>query len=192
MIPLDLLVAAYEEGYFPMGHDDGEIRWHSPDPRAILPLEAFHVPKRLTRVIRSGRFRVTADTAFRAVMDACASGRDDGTWITGEILETYCALHDCGLAHSIEVWLGDRLAGGLYGVSLGGAFFGESMFHAVTDASKVALWHLWDRLRRGRFQLLDIQWITPHLDTFGAVEIPRDDYLTRLAVALDGDGRFDG
>ena len=190
MIPLPLLVAAYEEGYFPMGHDDGEIRWYSPDPRAILPLEAFHTPRRLARVLRSGRFRVTSDIAFRAVMDACAADRDDGTWITDEIVETYCALHDAGLAHSIEVWLGDMLAGGLYGVSLGGAFFGESMFHLSTDASKVALWHLWDRLRRGGYQLLDIQWLTPHLEAFGAVEIPRDEYLMRLDGALSCEGQF--
>jgi len=191
MIPLPLLVAAYEEGYFPMGHDDGDIRWFSPDPRAILPLEAFHAPKRLARLIRSGRFRVTVDQAFRGVMEACAADREEGTWITDEILETYCALHDEGVAHSIEVWLGDMLTGGLYGVSLGGAFFGESMFHTATDASKVALWHLCDRLRRGRYQLLDVQWLTPHLEVFGAVEIPRDEYLVRLEGALACDGRFD-
>jgi len=191
MIPLPLLVAAYEEGYFPMGHDDGEIRWYSPDPRGILPIELFHTPTRLARVIRSGRFRVTANEAFRDVMQACAADREDGTWITDEILETYCALHEEGLAHSIEVWLGDMLAGGLYGVSLGGVFFGESMFHAAPDASKVALWHLWDRMRRGGYRLLDTQWVTPHLEAFGAIEIPRDEYLMRLEGALACNGRFD-
>jgi leucyl/phenylalanyl-tRNA---protein transferase len=190
MIPLPLLVAAYEAGYFPMGHDDGQIRWYSPDPRGILPFETFHTPARLARLIRGGRFRVSADEAFRAVMDACAADRDEGTWITGEIVETYCGMHEAGLAHSIEVWLGDMLAGGLYGVSLGGAFFGESMFHLERDASKVALWHLWDRLRRGGYQLLDIQWLTPHLASFGAVEIPRDEYLTRLEGALASQCRF--
>lgn len=191
MIEVPLLVAAYRAGYFPMGHESGEIRWYSPDPRAVLPLDAVHVSRRLARVVRSGRFEVTADRAFRDVVDACASDRDEGTWISDEIVESYCALHERGLAHSVEVWTDGALAGGLYGVSLGGAFFGESMFHVATDASKVALWSLCDRLRRSGFQLLDIQWLTPFLATFGAIELPRDEYMTRLAGALPMDCRFE-
>jgi len=191
MIEVPLLVAAYRAGYFPMGHESGEIRWYSPDPRAVLPLDAVHVSRRLARVVRSGRFEVTADRAFRDVVDACASDRDEGTWISDEIVESYCALHERGLAHSVEVWTDGALAGGLYGVSLGGAFFGESMFHVATDASKVALWSLCDRLRRSGFQLLDIQWLTPFLATFGAIELPRDEYMTRLSGALPMDCRFE-
>jgi len=189
-LSLPLLVAAYRSGYFPMGMDDGEIGWFSPDPRAVLPLDAVHVSRRLGRVVRSGRFTITVDTAFRAVMEACASDRDEGTWISPAILAVYCGLHDHGLAHSVEVWHEGTLAGGLYGVSLGGAFFGESMFHRVTDASKVALAFLVARLNERRYRLLDIQWITPFLETFGAIEIPRDGYLQRLEQALQVGCRF--
>ncbi|MDO8836614.1 MAG: leucyl/phenylalanyl-tRNA--protein transferase [Vicinamibacterales bacterium] len=185
-----LLVAAYRAGYFPMGMDDGEIGWFSPDPRAILPLDTFHVPRRLGRLIRSKAFSVTTDTAFRRVMDACAAQRGEGTWITAEILEVYGQLFDRGLAHSVEVWRDGALAGGLYGVSLGGAFFGESMFHRVTGASKVALVGLVERLRSRGYVLLDTQWTTPLLETFGAVEIPRDLYLARLEQAIPLDCRF--
>jgi leucyl/phenylalanyl-tRNA--protein transferase len=186
-----LLVAAYEAGYFPMAMDDGEIQWYSPDPRGVLPLDGFHAPRRLLRVIRSGRFEVSTDRAFRQVMEACAADRDDGTWISGEILESYCALHEHGLAHSVEAWADGELAGGLYGVSLNGAFFGESMFHRVSDASKVALWALVMRLRERGFSLLDVQWLTPFLERCGAVEIPRDEYLAALARALASDTHFD-
>jgi leucyl/phenylalanyl-tRNA--protein transferase len=186
-----LLVGAYEAGLFPMALDDGEIGWFSPDPRAILPLDECHVARRLGRVMRSRRFAVTIDTAFRRVMEACAADRDEGTWINDDILGAYCELHDLRLAHSVEVWLGEDLAGGLYGVSLGGAFFGESMFHRVTDASKVALVSLVTRLRTKGFVLLDTQWTTPFLETFGAVEIPREAYLERLARAMTLDCRFD-
>jgi leucyl/phenylalanyl-tRNA--protein transferase len=186
-----LLVAAYRAGYFPMGMDDGEIGWFSPDPRAILPLDAFHVPRRLGRLIRSRLFSVTIDTAFRRVMDACAADREDGTWITDEILVAYGQLFDRGFAHSVEVWRDGALAGGLYGVSLGGAFFGESMFHRVTGASKVALAGLVARLQTRGYVLLDTQWTTPLLETFGAVEIPRDQYLARLEQAVQLDCRFD-
>lgn len=186
-----VLVAAYRAGCFPMGMDDGTIAWFSPDPRGVLPLETFHAPRRLLRVVRSGRFTVTVNHAFQRTMLACAADREDGTWINAEILEAYCALHASGLAHSIEVWQGDDLAGGLYGVSLQGAFFGESMFHTVTDASKVALVALVTRLRERGFLLLDIQWATPFLEGFGAVEIPRDLYLGRLDEALRRDCRFD-
>ena len=191
MLQASLLVAAYQAGYFPMAQDSGEIRWYSPDPRGILPLEAYHPSRRLLRVVRAGRFEVTVDRAFRDVMLACAADRDEGTWISDEIVESCCALHDVELAHSIEVWQDGALAGGLYGVSVRGAFFGESMFHRVTDASKVALWRLCGILAAGRYQLLDIQWLTPFLATMGAIEIPRDDYLSRLQIAMQCDCRFD-
>ena len=174
-----------------MAVEDGQIGWFSPDPRGVLPLDSFHVPARLARVARSGRFEVTSDRAFEAVMRACADRPDDGTWISEEIIECYVTLHRLGIAHSIEAWHGGQLAGGLYGVHLGGAFFGESMFHRVRDASKVALVSLVDRLTRRGFLLLDTQWVTPHLEQFGAVEIPRRDYLARLKQALAKDCAFD-
>jgi leucyl/phenylalanyl-tRNA--protein transferase len=156
-----------------------------------LPLDAFRVPKRLARVIRSGVFRVEIDRDFPAVIRACASiSRDEddgGTWIDDEIVESYCALHDAGIAHSVEAWQGERLVGGLYGVALRGAFFGESMFHRVTDASKVALVSLAEHLRARGYLLLDVQWVTPHLETFGAVEISRREYLRRLKNAMETD-----
>lgn len=185
MIDPALLVRAYREGIFPMALDDGEIGWFSPDPRAIIPLDAFHVPGRLARVVRSGRFEIRIDTSFEAVMRACGERPGEGTWISDEILESYVALHRLGLAHSVETWRDGRLAGGLYGVSLGGAFFGESMFHRETDASKVALVALVDRLRRRGYVLLDTQWTTPHLEQFGTIEIPRSEYLARLDDALE-------
>jgi leucyl/phenylalanyl-tRNA--protein transferase len=185
-----VLVRAYREGIFPMALEDGHIGWFSPDPRGIIPLESFHVPARLARVIRQGRFEVAIDRAFDEVMRACAARPDDGTWISDEILEAYGALHRLGIAHSVETWRDGRLLGGLYGVHLGGAFFGESMFHRTTDASKVALAALVDRLARHGFALLDIQWVTPHLEQFGAMEIPRPAYLGRLAAALRLDCSF--
>jgi leucyl/phenylalanyl-tRNA--protein transferase len=184
LIETALLVQAYRQGIFPMAMEDGEIGWFSPDPRGILPLEAMHVSSRLARVIRSGRFEVVIDRDFEAVMRACAADREEGTWISEDIIESYVALHRAGMAHSVEVWRQGRLAGGLYGVHLGGAFFGESMFHVETDASKVALAALVTRMRDRGFSLLDIQWVTPHLAQFGAIEIPRPEYLARLARAL--------
>ncbi len=189
MIDPALLVRAYREGIFPMALEDGDLGWFSPDPRGILPIEGFHAPARLMRVVRKGLFDVRIDTAFEAVMRACAA-RDEGSWINDEIVASYSALHRLGLAHSVETWQNDELAGGLYGVHLGGVFFGESMFHRVTDASKVALVALVDRLARRGFQLLDTQWVTPHLEQFGAIEIPRADYLQRLKRALGKDCRF--
>jgi len=168
-----------------MAVEDGQIGWFSPDPRGILPLESFHVPTRLARVVRSQQFQVTVNRAFEAVMRACADRPDSGTWISEEIFQSYVALHRLGLAHSVETWQGEDLAGGLYGVHLGGAFFGESMFHRVRDASKVALVSLVDRLQRRGFRLLDTQWVTPHLEQFGAIEIPRREYLARLKKALE-------
>lgn len=188
MIPPDLLISAYAGGWFPMAVDGGEIRWFSPDPRGIIPLDGFHVPARLARVVRRGRFRIRIDTAFAAVIRACAGAerdRDDpGTWISEEIIESYQALHERGFAHSVEAWREEGLVGGLYGVALRGAFFGESMFHTETDASKVALVALVERLRECGFVLLDTQWVTAHLEQFGAVEIPREEYLERLEAAL--------
>jgi len=184
MIDPALLVRAYREGIFPMAVESGEIAWFSPARRGVIPLDTFRVPSRLARVIRQGRFDVEIDRAFEGVMRACADRQDDGTWISDEIIESYVSLHRLGLAHSVEAWQGDELVGGLYGVHLGAAFFGESMFHRVTDASKVALAALVDRLCHHGFELLDIQWVTPHLEQFGAVEIPRAEYLSRLKRAL--------
>jgi leucyl/phenylalanyl-tRNA--protein transferase len=194
VISVDLLISAYASGWFPMAGDDGEIRWYSPDPRGIIPLDGFHVPSRLARVIRSGKFRIEVDRAFAQVIRACAEAErdpgDPGSWISEEIIDSYIALNAAGLAHSVEAWQGDTLAGGLYGVALGGAFFGESMFHRVTDASKVALAALLERLRARGFRLLDTQWDTDHLVQFGAVEIPRRQYLRILEAAVRMECRF--
>jgi leucyl/phenylalanyl-tRNA--protein transferase len=185
-----LLVRAYREGIFPMAVEGGEIAWFSPDPRGVIPLEGFHLPARLARVIRSGRFETVIDRDFEGVMRACALRPGEGTWISEEIVQSYLTLHRLGIAHSVEVWRENRLAGGLYGVHLGGAFFGESMFHRETDASKVALASLVDRLTRKGFQLLDVQWLTPHLAQFGAIEISRRQYLARLRQALEVECAF--
>ena len=189
MIDSQLLVRAYRQGIFPMALEDGEIGWFSPDPRGVLPLDTFHVPARLARVVRQQRFDIRIDTAFERVMRACGE-RPDGTWISDAILESYLALHRLGIAHSIETWQNGDLVGGLYGVHLGGAFYGESMFHRATDASKVALVALVDRLRRRGFALLDIQWVTTHLAQFGAIEVPRRTYLAMLRRALALECRF--
>jgi leucyl/phenylalanyl-tRNA---protein transferase len=193
VIPARLLLSAYASGWFPMA-TEGEIRWYSPDPRGVLPLDAVHIPRRLARVARQGRFRIEIDRAFRDVMTACAADErdpdDPGTWISDEIIDSYTALHEQGYAHSVEAWRDDRLVGGLYGVALRGAFFGESMFHRETDASKVALIALVERLLARGYTLLDTQWVTPHLEQFGAVEIPREDYLARLDRSLQLDCRF--
>jgi leucyl/phenylalanyl-tRNA--protein transferase len=192
-----MLLAAYASGWFPMADGEGSIAWYSPDPRGIIPLDpatGFHVPSRLQRVVRRGAFQILVNTRFEEVMRACADAeRDDedsGTWISEEIIESYCALHDLGYAHSVEAWREDRLVGGLYGVALGGAFFGESMFHRVTDASKVALVALVDRLRSRGFTLLDTQWVTEHLQQFGAVEVPRPEYMQMLDAALRLEASF--
>jgi leucyl/phenylalanyl-tRNA--protein transferase len=196
MIPSGLLVSAYSSGWFPMAVDRGEIRWYSPDPRGVIPLDIFHVPSRLARVIRRGNFSIAVNREFERVMRACAEADrnddDPGTWISEEIIESYVELHRLGLAHSVETWQEDRLVGGLYGVALGGAFFGESMFHHATDASKVALAALVERMRTRGFTLLDIQWVTPHLEQFGAVEISRGKYLQLLAQALPIEATFTG
>jgi len=192
---VSLLLNAYSQGIFPMADDDGTIYLYDPDPRAILPLEKFHVPRSLARRIRRGGFEVRFDTAFTEVMVACAepvSHRADRnkTWISAEFIEVYSQLHHLGFAHSVETWIDDKLMGGLYGVSLRGLFAGESMFSRVTDTSKIALVYLVERLRQKDFRLLDIQFMTPHLKQFGAVEILRAEYQTRLAQALTVDARF--
>ena len=187
MIPIQILVGAYRAGVFPMPGADGAIAWYSPDPRAIIPLDRFHVSRRLARVRRAGRFETTFDRAFEEVIAGCAARGGEGDWINGEIVDSYTALHHAGLAHSVETWRAGELVGGLYGVALRGAFFGESMFYRATDASKLALWSLVERLRQRGFRLLDIQWLTPHLARLGAVEVPRPRYLALLqeAMALD-------
>jgi leucyl/phenylalanyl-tRNA---protein transferase len=169
---------------------EGEIAWFSPDPRAIIPLdERFHVPHGLKRVLKKQPFKITFDSDFGSVIRSCAKAHDS-TWISKEIIRSYSQLHKLGLAHSIEAWLDDKLVGGLYGVHIGGAFFGESMFHNVTDASKVALVTLVERLREKQFLLLDTQWTTPHLLQFGTYEIPKSEYMERLAEAISLDRKF--
>lgn len=183
-----MLLRAYAEGLFPMAetHDSPELYWVSPEKRGIIPLDDFHVPRRLARTIRSNRFEITTDRAFGAVMQGCAEpapGRGE-TWINDEILHLYAALHAGRHAHSVECWQSGELVGGLYGVRLGAAFFGESMFSHVRDASKVALVHLVEILRQGGFVLLDTQFLTTHLAKFGAREILRSDYLVLLHRAM--------
>jgi len=184
----DILISAYAQGIFPMGVE-GQIQWFSPDPRAILPLESFRSTRTLRQTVRSGRFEIRVDASFREVMLACGE-RVEGTWITPELVDAYCRLARFGLAHCVETWQGGELVGGLYGVALGGVFCGESMFHRVRDASKVALVALVDRMKTRGYTLLDIQYLTPHLVRFGAVEISRRDYLWRLAAALATDCTF--
>jgi leucyl/phenylalanyl-tRNA--protein transferase len=186
-----LLLAAYSQGIFPMAvNDHGEIGWFSPDPRAIIPLDdRFHIPHGLRRTLKAAKFQIAVDQDFEAVIRACATSHGS-TWISKEIIRSYCRLHREGHAHSVEARLQGELTGGLYGVHLGGAFFGESMFHRVTDASKVALVALVERLRQGGFLLLDTQWLTPHLARFGACEVPRSEYLRRLEAALARDCQF--
>jgi leucyl/phenylalanyl-tRNA--protein transferase len=191
MIPIDALLNAYASGWFPMAVAPGEIRWYSPDPRGVIPLDTFHVPSRLARTLRKRRFEIRVDTSFRDVIEGCAARDDDeGNWIDSEILESYTALYERGFAHSVETWLDGRLVGGLYGVALGGAFFGESMFHRTTDASKAALVALVERLRARSFILLDTQWVTEHLLQFGAIETTRRRYLRLLDAALQVDASF--
>jgi leucyl/phenylalanyl-tRNA---protein transferase len=182
VIEPELLLEGYRLGVFPMAMENGAIEWFSPDPRGILPLRDFHVPHALQRALRKKVFEIRIDTRFREVIQTCAKRAD--TWINREIIESYAHLHELGYAHSVEAWAEDKLAGGLYGVSLGGAFFGESMFHRVTDASKIALCGLVERLRVKKFVLLDTQWLTPHLLQFGGIEIPRNQYLHLLSRAV--------
>jgi leucyl/phenylalanyl-tRNA--protein transferase len=190
----EVLLRAYACGIFPMAEsaDDPTLFWVEPETRGVIPLDGFHVSSRLARTVRSDAFIVTVDTAFKAVIAGCAApeaGRDD-TWINQRIRDLYVGLHEIGHAHSVEVWQNDDLVGGLYGVSLGRAFFGESMFHRARDASKIALVHLVARLKAGGYRLLDAQYVTAHLTTFGAVEVPKRRYHRMLEEALVGEGDF--
>jgi leucyl/phenylalanyl-tRNA--protein transferase len=186
------LLWAYANGIFPMARaaDDPEIGWYDPDPRGILPLDSFHVPRSLGKAVRKRGYEIRLDTAFRETIEACAAR--PSTWINAQIVRLYVDLHDAGYAHSIEAWDGEGLAGGLYGVRLGAAFFGESMFAIRPDASKIALVHLVARLIAGGFELLDTQMATDHMIRFGAVEIPRAEYRRRLARALKRQATFAG
>jgi leucyl/phenylalanyl-tRNA--protein transferase len=188
MIDPEVLLQGYRLGVFPMAMEDGEIGWFSPDPRAILPLKDFHLPHTLERIIRKKVFEIRFNVSFGEVMRECA--RRSETWINAEIIESYTRLHELGHAHSVEAWQNGKLAGGLYGVAIGGAFFGESMFHHVRDASKIALVALMERLRERRFTLLDTQWLTPHLQKFGAIEISRQQYLHLLSTAVNLPRKF--
>ena len=190
----DLVLRAYGAGLFPMAENrsDRRLYWVDPDHRGILPLATFHVPRSLRKTLRRGDFEIRCDTAFEAVIRACAEpgpGRAE-TWISDEIIRLYAALNRMGHAHSVECWRDGQLAGGLYGISLGGAFFGESMFSHQTDASKIALVHLVARLRKSGYLLLDTQFVTEHLERFGVIEVPRATYRTLLAEALAVAARF--
>jgi leucyl/phenylalanyl-tRNA--protein transferase len=190
----DLLLQAYRIGVFPMGErrDDPKLYWLDPRRRAVLPLDGFHLPHRLARTVRAGHFTVTADTAFAETVRACAEPRPGHpeSWINEPIVELYTELHRRGHAHSVECWNDGHLVGGLYGVSVGAAFFGESMFTRQRDASKVALVHLVARLIIGRFRLLDCQFMTEHLRGFGAIEIAREEFRPLLAAAIDQTAAF--
>ena len=190
----EVLLKAYACGIFPMAEsaDDPSLYWIEPEQRGVIPLEGFHVPRRLARTVRSERFAVTVDRDFEAIIDACAAPapRRGKTWINGRIRRLYGELFRRGQCHTVEARRDGRLVGGLYGVSLGGAFFGESMFHFERDASKVALVHLIARLKLGGYRLLDAQFQTKHLERFGTVEIEREEYHHRLEEALEAEGNF--
>lgn len=194
IIPPDILLAAYRRGHFPMAEsrEDEEIFWLDPQLRGIIPLDGFHVPRRLARTMRSSGYKIGVDRAFDRVIALCAeeTRARSNTWINSLIEESYVHLFRLGHAHSVEVWDDEELVGGLYGVSTGGAFFGESMFSRRTDASKMALVHLVYRLRAGGYSLLDTQFITQHLTQFGAQEIPRTAYKKLLREAVAGEGKF--
>jgi leucyl/phenylalanyl-tRNA--protein transferase len=183
IIAPDLLLEAYAGGMFPMAMENGEMGWFSPDPRGIIPIKEFHIPHGLKKVLRHNPFEVRIDTAFGAIMKGCADR--ESTWISDMIHRSYVKLHELGFAHSVEIWQDNTLVGGLYGLAMGGAFFGESMFSRVPNASKVALATLVSRLESRGFVLLDTQWVTEHLTQFGAHEIPRTTYLKRLNKALN-------
>jgi len=189
IIEARLLLAAYAAGYFPMADScDGEIGWYSPDTRAIIPLDGFKISRSLQQTLRKNVFQVRLNTAFEDVIRKCSERKD--TWISEQIVQSYLQLHRRGFAHSVETWREEKLVGGLYGVTLGAAFFGESMFSRARDASKAALVALVDRLREKQFELLDTQFLTPHLARFGAIEISRDEYLVRLKRAVQKQRRF--
>ncbi len=188
-ITVDILLRAYSAGLFPMADsaDDPELFWVEPEIRGIIPLDDFHVSKSLAKAMRKKPFNIRFDTAFEAVMAGCAAEAPDrpSTWINATIRKLYTELHQIGHAHSVEAWEGDELVGGLYGVSLGAAFFGESMFSRRTNASKICLVHLVERLRAGGFVLLDTQFTTEHLKTFGAIDVPKLEYAKMLDLAVN-------
>jgi leucyl/phenylalanyl-tRNA---protein transferase len=187
----ELLVRAYASGIFPMGDQSGDVRWYSPDPRCIFDLETFSPSKRLMRTYRQGVFELRINSAWPAVLQHCSrEGTDQGVWITDEIVEAYTNLNRLGFAHSVEAFNDGKLAGGLYGVSIRGGFFGESMFHIERDASKICLVYLIERLKERGFTLLDCQYMTPHLHSLGAISITRDEYLRRLNKAMMLDRSF--
>lgn len=190
----ELIVRAYQAGIFPMAEDaeSPDLFWVSPQKRGVIPLDDFHISRTLRKTLRTHPYQVKVDTDFDAVIEGCATAGVDRetTWINPEIRRLYGALFDRGFVHTVEVWDGPNLVGGLYGVSLGGAFFGESMFHRKTDCSKIAMAHLLHRLVAGGYRLLDTQFVTDHLRTFGGTEIPREDYEARLAEALRHQGIF--
>jgi len=195
-ITADLLVHAYAQGIFPMAETatSPDIYWVEPEQRGIIPLESFHLPRKLIKKIRQNPFEIRIDTSFIRVIEGCAATGErqerQETWINQQIISLYHQLFDEGYVHTVECWQGNDMVGGLYGVAIGGAFCGESMFHTVTDASKVALAYLVARLKAGGYSLLDTQFITPHLSQFGAIEIPRHDYKARLQEALKAEGDF--
>jgi leucyl/phenylalanyl-tRNA---protein transferase len=187
----DVLLQAYCRGVFPMANEAGRIDWYTADPRGIIPLDAFHVPKSLAQLVRGRTFQVRINHDFQATMRACMEARDDGTWINEELIAAYVRLHELGFAHSVETWRDGELAGGLYGVSIGGAFFGESMFHRQRDASKVALVKLVERLNQRGYLLLDTQANTLHLERFGCIDVPAPTYLKLLDQAIRKPCAFD-
>jgi leucyl/phenylalanyl-tRNA--protein transferase len=178
------LLEAYRRGIFPFFDEHSPILWWSPDPRAVFEMDGLRVSRRLARTVRSGRFELTLDRDFEGVIRGCARGPGEGVWITADMITAYIGLHRLGHAHSVEAWHGGELAGGVYGVAAGGLFAGESMFTRVTDASKVALVHLMGHLGRRGYVLFDVQYLNPHTESLGAVEIPRREYLARLRTAL--------
>jgi leucyl/phenylalanyl-tRNA--protein transferase len=183
VISVELLVQAYLSGSFPMADPDegDQIYWHTPETRGLIPLDdKFRVPKNLMRLYKKEKFELTINRAFPEVIEQCALLRQGDTWISEEIIDVYTEMHKLGLAHSFEVWLDGELVGGLYGIAIGKAFFGESMFHKVTDASKIALVFLVEFLKEQNFQLLDCQYLNPHLLQFGAYEVTQEEYLLRL------------
>lgn len=196
MLPLtaDVLLRAYATGIFPMARNrhDTKLYWIDPDQRGIIPLDEFHVPRSLRKVLKQGGFESRVDSEFEAVIRACAEPTPErpDTWINDEIVRLFVELHHLGMAHSVETWSNGQLVGGLYGLSLGGAFFGESMFSRATDASKVALVHLVARLKVGGYGLLDTQFVTDHLERFGAIEVPRHRYLRLLSRSVDAKAEF--
>jgi leucyl/phenylalanyl-tRNA--protein transferase len=191
----DLLLRAYAMGIFPMArsHDDPRLYWIDPDQRGILPLDGFHVSRSLQKALRKGTFEIRCDTAFKEVILGCAESKPSrpDTWINAEVIRLFVELFHLGIAHSVETWRDGELVGGTYGLALGAAYFGESMFSRCTNASKVALVHLVARLNHCGFQLLDTQFVTDHLQRFGAIEIPRNDYQRRLSIAMDTPAVFD-